>query len=93
MDSQEFNENKKDILKKVSEQLGRMVYNGEVVNKNDYFIQLEESVTMWRKEIPELRIEINQIFSIVEKQKGFYLKIQLFISLHLPDFLVFRFSS
>ncbi len=92
MDSHEFNENKKDILKKVSEQLGRKLYDGEVVSKNDYFIQLEESVPMWRNEIPELRIEVNQIFTIVEKSKGFYLKIQPFISLHLPDFSVLRFS-
>ncbi len=62
-----------------------------MVNENDYFIQLEESVPMWRKEIPELRIEVNQIFTIVEKKKGFYLKIQPFISLHLPVFLVLRF--
>jgi hypothetical protein len=92
MEAHEFNQNKKDILQKVSEQLGRKVYDGEVVVKNEYFTKLEESIPMWRSEIPDLRIESNEIFTLVEKKRGYYLKVQPFISLHLPDFSVIRFS-
>jgi hypothetical protein len=92
MEEQEFLRDKKDILKRVGEQLGKKVYDGEVVKRNDHFIKLEESVPFWRNEIPNLRIEVSQIFTLVEKQKGYYLKIQPYISLHLPDLSVIRFS-
>jgi hypothetical protein len=92
MEQQEFLRDKKDILKKVGEQLGKKVYDGEVVKKNEHFIKLEESVPFWRDEVPNLRIDVSQIFTLVEKQKGYYLKIQPYISLHLPDLSVIRFS-
>jgi hypothetical protein len=92
MEQQEFLRDKKDILKKVGEQLGKKVYDGEVVKKNEHYIKLEESVPFWRNEIPNLRIDVSQIFTLVEKQKGYYLKIQPYISLHLPDLSVIRFS-
>ena len=92
MEEQEFSRDKKNILKRLGEQLGKKVYDGEVIKKNEHFIKLEESVPFWRNEIPNLRIDVSQIFTVVEKQKGYYLKVQPYISLHLPNLSVIRFS-
>lgn len=92
MGALEFAENKKEYLKNIGEQMGMKIYDGEVVRKNSTYMNIEALMPLWRGKIPDFTYVIDEIHTLVEKPRGFYLKIQPCITLHFPENCIIRFS-
>ena len=92
MGTLEFAENKKEYLRNIGEQMGMKIYDGEVVRRNSPYMNIEALIPLWRGKIPDVSFVVDEIHTLVETPKGYYLKIQPYISIHLPDNSLIRFS-
>jgi len=83
---------KANYLKTVSAQTGMKVIDGELVLRNEVFTIIEDFIRRIPKADLKYTFEVDEIHTLVENKKGFYLKIQPHVTFYTKDGSLLRFS-
>lgn len=84
--------NKKEYLQSISKMMGKKVYDGEIVAKNDVFKRFEDLDNLRELTPFSCHFIADEIHTLVEDSKGFYLKIQPYICLWIEKGAMIRFA-